>query len=74
MVTELDKYRAQFFQVGGLCFMTPLGKVVLGLLDYDLGRMWLKLLLYSIFSLLLFYVGIIFVVKGEEHLEKEKYR
>ncbi len=74
MATELQKYRAQYLQIAGFCLMTPFGKVILGLIDYDLGKMWLKLLLYFVLALFLFFIGTIFIFKGEEHIEKRRYR
>ena len=74
VASDLEKYRAQFFQICGFCFMTPLGKVILGLLDYDLDKIWPKLFAYFIFSLLLAYLGIIFVLKGEEKLYEKPLR
>ena len=71
MVTDLDKYRAQFFQIAALCFITPLGKIILGLIDYDLSKMWPKLLAYFVFSLFLSYIGMVLLFKGEEHLEEK---
>ncbi|MBI3591155.1 MAG: hypothetical protein HY094_07275 [Candidatus Melainabacteria bacterium] len=76
MNTEIQKYRAQFFQISGFCLMTPFGKTVLSFLDYDFSKIGTKLLLYVVVALVLAYLGIICILKGEEHLEgrrKEKW-
>ena len=69
MNLEVKKYRAQIFQIIGLAFMTPCGKLVLDTIcSQQINFTW-SFLLASMFSLLLVYWGIIFILKGEEKLE-----
>lgn len=71
MVTELDKYRAQYFQISGFCLMSPLGKIILNLFDYELKEiLTIKFLICSVIALLLFYLGLVLIFKGEEKLEE----
>lgn len=71
MVTELDKYRAQYFQIAGFCLMSPLGKIILNLFDYELKEiLTIKFLICSVIALLLFYLGLVLIFKGEEKLEE----
>ena len=68
MASDLQRYRAQFFQISGFAFMTPLGKFILDLKDIKLEQVGIWFFVYLVFSLLLAYCGIIFLLKGEEHL------
>jgi len=70
MITELQKYRAQVFQILGFALMTPLGKFVLDLKDIKLENINLWFFLYLFISLFLTYLGIICIFKGEEKLEE----
>ena len=54
--------------------MTPFGKLVLGIPEYKLSDLNLLFIFYIILSLLLFYLGIILMLKGEEHLEERRHR
>ena len=70
MTSDLQKYRANMFQIAGLSLMTPVGKLVLDFLKFSLSDLNLQFLAYVIFSSFLFYVGIIFLFKGDEILER----
>ena len=70
MILEVDKYRAQFFQIGGLCLMSPLGKLILDLPDFNFIKFGIRLLIYVPFSIMLFYFGMIVILHGMEILEK----
>ena len=72
MVTEVQKYRASMFQIGGFGFMSPLGKVVLNFSEYELLDLHLQFLLNILISLLLFGLGIMLLIKGMETLEERK--
>ena len=74
MVSEIQKYRAQVFQVLAFAFMTPFGKLILDIIcNQKINFSW-GFLASLLFSLLLVYLGIIFIFKGEEKLEeREKY-
>lgn len=68
MTTELDKHRAQFFQVLGFVFLTPFGSFVLRFLDIDDPfPLTLKGLFVLAISFLTAYFGIIFLLKGDEY-------
>ena len=69
MVTESQKYRAQFLQVSGFCLMTPMGKLVLEFLDIGWNDLTIKFSFYLIVTLVLTYLGIMFVIRGMEILE-----
>lgn len=69
MITEKDKYRAQFHQICGLALMTPLGKFIIDLRFLTLKDLNLKLLLCVIFYLFLFTCGNIIAGRGIEFLE-----
>ena len=72
MVTKQQEYQAQFFQISGFCLMTPLGKLVLNFLDFELKDLTLKFFLYCLFTLFLLYLGIILVLHGMEPLEERR--
>ena len=72
MITELQKYQAQFFQVSGFCLMTPLGKLVLDFLDFKLSDIDIKFIFYLLLTLLLTFFGIILVIHGMEILEERR--
>ncbi len=74
MAMDIQKYRAQFFQISGFCFMSPFGKLVLGIPGYKLSDFNFLFIIYIVISLFLFYLGIIFMFKGEEHLEERRYK
>lgn len=72
MITELEKHRAQLFQIVGFAFMTPLGKIALRFLDIDEPFVFnLKLVIISAVSGLLFYFGLKCVVKSDEYMMEE---
>lgn len=68
MITEEQKYIASFFEIIGLSFMTPFGKFMLNIRD-ELHNITFDDILYFAFSIVLVYLGIIFVLKGLEHVE-----
>jgi len=73
MATGLDKYRAQFFQILGFIFLTPLGKFIMRFLDVDNPFPFtLKSVFVFVISILIGYYGIIFVLKGDEYSEGGK--
>jgi len=74
MAGDLDKYRAYTFQIAGFCLMTPLGKLILNVPEYELCDLNTKFFIFLIFSLILFYFGMIFIFKGGKYLEGENYK
>ena len=71
MVSEVQKYRAQFFQIMGLIFMTPFGKLTLKIFNLEPITINLYLFVASLLSLLCLYFGIILIVKGMDVLEEK---
>lgn len=69
MVLEVQKYRAQFFQILGFSFMTPCGKMILNLFDLEPSYLSLKFLILFIISPTFAFLGIILNVKGINVLE-----
>lgn len=72
MASEVQKYRANMFQIGGFGLMSPLGKVVLNFSEYKLLDLNLQFLLNILLSLLLFSLGIMLLIKGMETLEERQ--
>ena len=68
MVTEVQKYRSRLFQILGFSFMAPFGRLMLIILTPQPIDLNLKFILILSISLILAFMGIIFIVKGEEHL------
>lgn len=66
---KVQNYRANMFQIAGFAFMTPLGSLVINLLELKLSDLGLKFVFYLLFTLLLSLLGIIFLVKGMDALE-----
>ncbi len=66
-----DEYRAESFRIFGLGLMTPLGKWILELPNLKLAGITVQSIIYFVFSLILFYFGIILVLKGFEIMETQ---
>ena len=71
MVTEVQKYRAQFFQVSGFCLMSPFGKLILEFLDIKLNDLNLRFIFYLACTVLLAFTGIIMILQGLDTVEKK---
>ena len=71
MITEKDKYRAQFFPISAFGLMTPLGSVVLDLRVISWSDIDLHFLLYLLLSLFLFACGMILATAGITYLEEK---
>lgn len=72
MVTEADKYIAQGCLIGTFALMSPTGHLVLNLLHLKLSDINIAFVLYILFALFLFFVGIILFAKGYSLLESEE--
>lgn len=70
MISDLQKYRAQVFQISGFALMAPVGKFVLDLKDTKPGDMDIWYFICLVIAFMLGYFGIIFIFKGEEKLEE----
>lgn len=68
MASDIEKYRAQVFQVLGLASLTPFGRAFLNLPNFDIHKLTFNSLFSAAIILLTFYLGVIFILKGEEHL------
>jgi hypothetical protein len=68
MANELQKkYEAQFLQISGFSFMTPLAKVILNAIDFKVGFN-LQLLINLILSLIFSFIGMILILEGYTEL------
>ena len=72
MVTEDQKYIAQFFQISSFCCMTPLGKFILSIGELTLSDITIMFVIYLIISVVLFLFGIILAAKGLETIEERR--
>ena len=72
MVLEENKYRAQILQIGGFALMTPAAKIYLSILDLKLSDLSIKFFIYSLASIYLFYLGIIFFARGIKMLKESE--
>ena len=70
MVSKLQEFQAQFFQILGFAFMTPIGNFFLRIPDMNISDINLKVLLYIIVSCVFVIIGIILNIKGMEYLEE----
>lgn len=70
MIREVDKYKAQFFQVLGFSFMTPFAKLIMDIFDMQFTKVRPTFFVLMSISLVLVFLGIILVTKGMEHLEE----
>ena len=64
MVTEEQKFRAETIRLGGVAFMTPLGKAILELFDLINKYGPLMFFIFFIYSLGLAYIGLVFIVRS----------
>ena len=73
MVRDSDKYRTTMFQIAGFGLMSPLSMVVMNLYSYlSFEYFNWKLLFCLSIDLILFYFGMIFVLRGLEILKEEE--
>ena len=70
MAADIQKYRAQMFQILGFAFTTPLGKFMLDLKDIKLTDVRAWLFIYFLFSVVVAYCGILFLNKGQEEFNE----
>ena len=72
MTIEVQKHRAQILQIFGFAFMAPFGKLVLKFFELESITFNLHLLLATIVSLVLLYLGIIVLSRSLEVTEGRK--
>ena len=70
MITEKDKYRAQFFQICGFAFMTPTVKMFLELRFMHLTDFNIAYFVFATIYVLLAILGFIFATIGITYLEE----
>ena len=70
MITEKDKYRAQFFQICAFALATPLAKMFLELRFMHLIDFDIKFLVFGIIYLLMFILGFILATIGIVYLDE----
>ena len=68
MLKEENKYFAEILKIAGFALMTPLGKIVLNISEIDLFKLNIFFFVNLLISLVLFYFGIIFLIRGLEEV------
>ena len=64
MITEEEKLRSEIIKIGGIAFMTPLGRVLYDPFELAINNGIFQSLVYFAYSLVLAYVGIIFISRS----------
>ncbi len=72
MVTEKDKYRAQFYQISGFALMSPLGKLIIDLKTLKIEDFHFILFIYTFIYAVLFLCGMLLICKGLDFLEEKR--
>ena len=73
-MTTYDEYRADTFRICGLALMTPFGKWILDLPNLKLDGINIQSIISFGLNIILFYFGIILVLKGFEIMETQRRR
>ena len=75
MISEVDKHRALTIQIAGFALMTPFGNLVVNALGLDLFKFGLLFFLfYVLLAFLLFYCGMICLIRSQQILEEGENR
>ena len=71
MIKEIDRYSAEILKIAGFALMTPFGRIIIqpSVVFNELGL--IAFIFYTTFSLLLFFIGVIVLIKGYDILDKE---
>ncbi len=71
MIKEVDKYGAEIFKIAGFAFMSPFGRIIVqpSVVFNELGL--IVFIFYMIFSLFLFFIGLLVLIKGHGILDKD---
>ena len=71
MIKEIDRYGSEIFKIAGFAFMSPFGRIIVqpSVVFNELGLV--AFIFYMIFSLFLFFVGLIVLIKGYDILDKD---
>ena len=68
-MAEVNKHRASIIQIAGFALMAPLGNMIVNVLGFDLFKFgFLFFLFYVLLILVLFYCGIICLLRSLEIL------
>ena len=70
MINESEKYRAQTFNISGFALMSLFGKIMMQPLETFKEYGLLGFVCYTIFCLLLFFLGLYLIQKGYETLDE----
>lgn len=72
MITEEQKYYAEILKIAGFALMTPLGKAILSIPEFEPT---ISFFIFAVIALGLFGFGIILVFKGVDHtIERKTWR
>ena len=72
MASDLQKYRANLFQVSGFSLMVPISKIILNLNEMSLEDLNLQFFFYVLPCFLLAYLGLALIAKGDDTMERGK--
>ena len=72
MITEVQKYRAQLFQISGFSLITPIGKLILDFLNLKQTDISLKFFIYIVTAILLAFIGLVLILHGMTILEERR--
>ncbi len=71
MTTEEEQF-SEILKIAGFSLMTPLGSLFLGMPIFKLSNLTIVSFIYFLISLLLFFLGIILLLKSIEVLYKKQ--
>lgn len=72
MIYEVDKYNAEILKIAGFALMTPFGRIIVQptIVFGEFNLIWF--FIYVGFCLLLFFLGVVFVVRGYDILDLQR--
>ena len=66
MIGERDKYRTEIFKIAGFALMSPVGKYIMEISNPQINIFSTRSIVFFIIAMLLFYFGIMLILKGYE--------
>ncbi len=69
MAVEQQKYRANLLLLSGFALITPVGRLVIEIIENENFHFNIRFVIVFIVAGLLAYVGLLFLIKGDEKLE-----
>jgi len=72
VVTDEKNYRAETTKIAGLAFLSPLGRIILDPLSLLYNYDYLVIFLFLVYSIVLAFIGLVFVLKAHDILEGNK--